>query len=168
MNFLKKFLKGFAFYLSICGMFGFALFIEEEAFQTVMFSVWQSVDCKDWKTVKEAIVIMESFQRQIDGINYVGGWLNPLCFISYSAYSKAEGHYIKALKVKTFANAPELFIGEKINFTFQPKTVERYRDKWALINGRLSVISSEPSTDQIEVTGKLTRDGERLVVENRQ
>ena len=125
---IKNFLMVLGFYITISGLSTFSLFICEEAFQTVMFATWASQDAQDWPTVKTGIDLMESMHSTLTIMNNCFGWIQPLAFISYRAYAQSEAYYIRALTSKVLANAPQLFVGERISFTFIPKSVTRRPD----------------------------------------
>ena len=167
-NKINTILKIFAVYLSVCGIFGFSMFIMEESQQVVMFSTWQSIDCNDWPTVKASIVMMEGFNKTLNFINYSGGWLNPLCFLSYRAYYKATAQYIHALRSKALAHAPELFVGEKVTLTIVPRSATPVEGGfWELRAGKLLILSMDGSLSERVVSGTLVSDQSRLVLDAR-
>ena len=162
---IKKIVAGFAFYLSLCGLFGFSLFIFEEAIQTTMFSTWQSADCQDWATVYESTKIMEGFCGTMRVINYIGGWINPLCYLSYGAYATATDQYIKASRAKILAHAPYLFISTTITITLQPPAPRasavwtiREDGAWVTTVGSITIISPTQIKPNTQITGLLSND----------
>jgi len=151
--------------LSILGLVSFTLFIFEEAFQTTMFGTWIAQDAANWGLCKEGSDIMHSINRSLKISNYAFGWIHPLAFLSYGAYAKSADYYIKSLRIKSFVNAPELFIGEEMEFFFQPKQVERTPEGVKLINGKVAVILNEiPESRAFWVKGKVEFDGEYFVI----
>lgn len=139
--FLKEFPKWFGLYLALAGLITFNLFILEEAFQTCMFGSWPAADVGEWRVVKRNLKTMEGLHDTLVVTNYVGGWINPFAFVSYSGYAKAEREYMDGLRAKVFANAPELFAGEKVTTAFVPNEEERLGGAWLLRNGRVSVLA---------------------------
>lgn len=167
---LKKFIvafpKWFAVYLSVASIFGFGCFILEESFQTEMFSVWLSVPQEEWKNVKRTIDLMEKTRTTLVVVNNIGGWINPIGYVSYASYAEAERIYIDALKSKCFANAPELFDGEVVRFYFRPNEIEYAKDHLILRNGKMAVRSMEDFQSQ-EVTGKVELENGKVIVDAR-
>jgi hypothetical protein len=158
---LTSFPKWFAVYLGIVGLFSFNCFILEEAFQTVMFSTWQAFDAREYRLVKRSLATMEKARTTLVIVNNVGNWLNPFGWVAYNAYADAEQEYIDAVRAKLFANAPELFDGETITFTFRPQESEPADRGMAYRNGQIIVLAmKEPSI----VTGKvMTKNGNVIV-----
>lgn len=165
---LKRVAAAFAVYLSVCGLFGFSLFICEESIQTVMFSVWQSYDCQDWDTAYESTEIMAGFCSTMKVINYIGGWINPLAYISYSAYGKATDQYIKASRAKILAHAPRLFVDKPISFTLLSKSWEANADgSWQTNTGKILVLARKPLPVHSLVQGILVDKEGSLVLDLR-
>lgn len=162
--FLKGFPKWFGLYLGLTGLVTFNLFIMEEAFQTVMFGTWAAKDAKEWRLVKKATVTMEGMLATLTTMNYIGGWMNPFGFIAYKAYAQAEREYIDSLRAQVFANAPELFEGEIMTFTFVPGETEYDTDTIKMKNGQLIVWAREQKP---VMTGKVKVEGDYVVVDAR-
>ena len=161
---LQAFPKWFGLYLGLTGLITFNLFIMEEAFQTVMFSTWAAKDAKEWRLVKRSTETMEAFRTTLIVMNGLGGWMNPFCYVSYNAYAKSEREYIDALRAQVFANAPELFAGEKTTFSFIEQETEYEGDFMKLRNGALTVMTK---TKKAVYTGKVTVDGDQIIVDAR-
>ena len=117
---LKRWLSYALILISFWGLLTFSLFIHEEAIQTAMFGTWPAQDAGDWELVLEGVDLMGSINLSMKIINYSVGWLQPLAFFSYRAYSKSTDFYIKGLKAKAFARAPEAFHGRTVEFKFTP------------------------------------------------
>jgi hypothetical protein len=165
---IKKLLTKTATIIAIMGVIGFSLFITEEAYQCTQFGTWQAIAANDWPLVMEGVHIMESINSLTKTINYTVGWLNPLSFFSYRAYSQAADYYVKALSARAFANAPELFVNKQVSFSFIPGEIRKLgNDKFKLISGKLGVITLiEPtSRDPIAVTGILIKKDNVLLVD---
>ena len=114
-------LSFFTVYLALCGLVSFSLFILEESMQTAMFGIWPAQDAKDWQTVKAGADFIRTTNRTMTFINWAVGWIQPLSFVSYRTYSKAADIYVQGVHAKTFANAPELFAGERVSLLFTPE-----------------------------------------------
>lgn len=163
---LKNFPKWFGLYLGLCGLWGFSCFIAEEAIQTAIFSVWQSIPCEEWRLVKHSITTMEAARTTMLTINNLGGQINPFAYYSYQAYGATSKEYIEALKARTFANAPELFKDETVTFTFNPSETEPMDGYFILKNGRVSVIALTEQIPQV-VTGKVQIINKRITIDLR-
>lgn len=158
---LKNFPKWFGLYLGLCGLWGFSCFIAEEAFQTVQFASWGAFEAKEYRLIKREIGTQEKLRTTLQTINNIGGWLNPFGWYAYQGYVDAEREWIDATKAKLFANAPEVFAGEIVTFTFIPQE-EEPGDKYNYYrNGRITVISNkiEPI-----VTGRVTVDSNNMII----
>jgi len=163
-KFLKEFPKWFGLYLGIAGLITFNLFILEEAFQTALFSSWPAADVQEWRLVKRTIGVMEKLHTTLVWSNNIGGWVNPFAYVAYSGYAKSEELYIDALKAKVFANAPELFDGEIVTFTFFPQEEEVLDGYSVFRNGRLNVIATKIDKT---VTGKVKVYDEKVFIDAR-
>jgi hypothetical protein len=170
MNFLSKFasywkafLTGFGIYLSIVGFFGFSLFICEEAIQTIMFSTWQAQDVNRWETVMESTSMMETINHKMVFMNNMGGWLNPMMWVSYDAYSDATNQYIKSLRQKIFANEPQYLNGHNVYFEFMPKKYiyDENSREYNLYNNKICVVISEQTSDKylVEMVQQMVKSG---------
>ena len=153
-------------YISIVGLITFSLFILEEAIQTVMFGTWAAQDAKRWDTVKQGADLMEKFTN----IGRVITWcavIQPLAFISYRAYFESSDYYIDALRSKAMANAPDLFIDEKVTMRFKPLEARKNENGfWIGKSGRMQVqYETKPLMTVHSVTGILTRiDSKYLLI----
>jgi hypothetical protein len=129
-------------YITIAGLVTFSLFILEESFQTVMFGTWSAQDAKRWDIVKMGCDLMDKTARTIHLLNYTLGWIQPIAFISYRFYAISSSYYVKSLRAKCFAYAPELFEGEKVSFNFTPDTFETLDDSSILAtSGKIGVFT---------------------------
>jgi hypothetical protein len=164
----RWFLVAIATYISITGLVTFSLFIHEEAIQTTMFGTWPAQDAGRWDVVKEGVGIMEGINRSMRIINYVGGWIQPLAFISYGNYAKATDYYTKALKAKTMAHAPQLFIGENVDIEL-PVNEARIIDGGLEARNGAIIIRFRPDqrAPVIRVQGKLEMVGNVPMVDIR-
>ncbi len=72
---------------------GFALFMYEEALQTVMFATWQAPGADRTALAASYRAILNAGWSTL----YVAGWLNPLAWGPYQAYFRsAEEWYVNA------------------------------------------------------------------------
>ena len=167
MERLRLVLWVFGLYLGVAGSITFTLFIHEEAIQTATWGTWPAADVKDWKTVRAGIATIRSINRSMKTINYICGWIQPLAFISYRKYGQATDYYIEGITSKVFANAPELYIGEEIEFNFRPNRSERLADgNCAYRFGKITV-AAECKTrlnNIMSVKGTVTEKNGRLFV----
>lgn len=165
-KFLKEFPKWFGLYLGLCGLVFFNLFIFEEAQQQVIFSTWSSKSAGDWHLIKETIPLLEKINNTSSTINKYFGWINPIGYLAYDAYNKAEDEEIKSLKALVFANTPELFIGENIEFSFSPSEIEPANGYFILKNGRISILSLHENISQ-RIIGKIQVVDQNIIVDLR-
>ena len=156
---IKRILAIFAIYLSIAGLATFSLFIFEEAFQTVMFGTWPAQDAKRWDVVLDGTDLMEKITTTMKVVNYSVGWIQPLAFISYGAYANSATFYIKALRTKVLAHAPELMEGRKVEIRFVVKSMTKDGDEFIISNGGIKIRSKKRLKGTIKMTGILKRTG---------
>lgn len=139
---ITTFPKWFGLYLGLCGLVTFNCFILEEGFQTVMFSSWSSFDAREYRLIKREIQTLRGLQFALNVMNNIGGWLNPFGWVAYRGYVNAEEEYIHAMDAKLFANAPELYNGEIVTFTFTPQEEEPGDNGLSYYhNGKITVVS---------------------------
>lgn len=164
MTKITKVLKILLLYISVVGIITFSLFILEESFQTIMFGTWAAQDAGDWQTVKDGLTLMKSVNTTAIYLNNFVGWIQPLAFLSYKAYSKSANYYIAALQSKILAHAPELFINEQITFYFTPTKQTRLKSgEIRASSGKIYVyLPSQRINTIYRLSGKLVRDGEKL------
>jgi len=156
--------KWIGIYLGLVGLFSFNCFILEESFQTVMFGSWSAFDAREYRLIKREIQTMEGLRTTLKVVNNVGGWLNPFGWVAYNGYVNAEREYIDALRAKLFANAPEVFHGDVVSFSFVPQE-EEPQDGYSLYkNGRITVAAK---TLQPVVTGRVTVNGQQVLIDAR-
>lgn len=168
INRTKAILWILSIYISIAGLVTFSLFISEEAFQTTMFGTWPAKDAQRWDIVKSGVNLMGKINTQSKIINYGAGWIQPLAFMSYRAYSKSADYYIESLSAEILAHSPELFLGERVKFEFTPRELS-FTDNGRYIarNGNLGVISSSELTlSRIKADGILKMGQGCFVVEH--
>lgn len=163
-KFLTAFPKWFGLYLGLVGLVFFNLFILEEAQQQVVFSTWNAKTANDWPLIKKSITLLQQIHNTSETINKYGGWINPLGYLAYDAYNQAEIQQIKSLKSMVFANAPELFAGEIVTFTFIPQEEEPADGYTIYRNGVINVMTKELKP---VVTGRLTAKDGQITIDAR-
>ena len=166
MSKLKFILAIMMLYISVAGLVTFSLFIHEEAIQTAMFGTWPAKDINRWDLVMDGANLMGKINTSAKIINYTVGWIQPLAFFSYRAYSKATDFYIESIEAEAFAHDPKLFIGRNVEFKFYPKKLEETGDgRWMAVNGKLVVIfDKQPALGAMRVEGKLIKYKNYLAV----
>ena len=165
---IKSIITTIAVYLAVVGCVTFACFILEEATQVTIFGTWPAKSAQNWELVLEGCDLVQSINTTLKVINYGIGWIQPLAFLSYKCYATGTDYYVKALKSQAFANAPEVFIGRNVRFTFTPRTIQSEKDYVRLINRRIHVIADTvPETESIVVSGVLKQDGKLFIIDIR-
>lgn len=149
---IERGFKLLGYYLAICGLVTFSLFIMEEAFQTTMFGTWPAQDAGDWILVKQDIEVMEFINERMKTTNKYFGWVQPFGWLAYDSYGKAGDQYIKGVKAKAMAHQPDVFENEIVEVTLIPKSWE---DGW-LGGGKVKVQGTPEQIGQrIRVKGVL-------------
>ena len=164
MQKIKTALQMIAIVISLMGISTFSLFIQEEAFQTIMFGSWPAQDAKEWRLVKKATVMMDSVTWSIKWTNRIFGWIQPLGFVAYGAYWKSAEFYTEGLRAKVFAFCPECFDGEEVEFTFRPQRI----DNGEGISNNLVVeypAEHPPGLDPVVIRGMVRAEGDRVRVQ---
>jgi len=142
------------------GSVGFFCFILEEAFQTIMFSTWQSIDVGQWKTVAQACDLMEQDCKIMKWTLYTVGWINPLALISYRQYARAGDHYIKALRCKIAIHAPEELIGKTVALSVTAGKIEVLDYGYRIHGGQLCILVDQiPTQKRLHIKGKIKMHG---------
>ena len=139
-----SFLKYFSVYLAMAGLVTFSLFMVEESFQCVQFGTWAAQDAKRWDIVMEGVELMEKTTKTLNIINYSFGYIQPLSWFAYRAYSKSSKYYTRCLESLVFAHAPWLLDGRSIEFDFKPKIVKKSNtnpDIFIYENGKIIIRS---------------------------
>ena len=97
---------------------------------------------------------------------YSVGWLQPLAFLSYRSYAKSTDFYIKSLKAKAFARAPEAFHGKTVEFNFTPTRVMKEPGVIKLINRNIIVlVDKEPRYMRLHIKGKVRVEGRIIFID---
>lgn len=159
-------LGAMALYISICGLVTFSLFIIEESIQTAMFGTWQAIDAKDWHTVKFGCDRIGNANQLLKTLNYSLGWIQPLSFFAYRAYGQATDAYLQGLEARIFANAPELFAGQRLAISFTPREIREAPEGYRHINRRIIFLSKHkhPVGSACRVTGLVSVQDNKIIV----
>jgi hypothetical protein len=163
----KAILSVLAIYISVTGLVTFSLFICEEAIQCAMFGTWPAQDAKDWELVRFGCERMRDANTLMKTINYSLGWIQPMAFLAYRAFSESTDSYIQSLEARIFANAPEIFHGKTMTFAFTPQTVAETPDGlFSHINHRLRFLSQTklPTGRVKRVTGTISTEGDQVII----
>jgi hypothetical protein len=162
----KVILSVLALYISFSGLVTFSLFILEESIQTAMFGTWPAQDAKDWEVVKFGCERIRDANWALKAVNYSLGWIQPLAFVAYRSYGKSTDIYIQGLEARIFANAPELFAGREMSFSFTPEAKRDSPEGTLHINRNLTFISrrSYPAGVRHRLTGTVSVDGNRIII----
>ena len=164
----EKFFNGLKWYLAFCGLITFSMFILEESLQTTTFGIWPAKNAKAWANVKRGLDLMDKINTTLKIINYSVGWIQPLAFISYGAYTEASDSFINGSIAEVLANEPELYLNCKVAVDFVPKKIESLEDgTWLAVNGRMAAkVKIQPTIGEaIHVEGVLRKLNDRLVIE---
>jgi len=151
-------LAAIATILSIMGLITFALFILEEAMQTIMFGTWAAQDAGDWALVLAGCETNRKINRTLKIVNYSVGWIQPFAFIAYRSYGEAMDFYIEALERKILRREPGLFIGKELTLTVQPVNHKKLAGEYLIrTKSNLLVLSTEQLRRGQEVSGIITK-----------
>ncbi|MCK8600087.1 hypothetical protein [Desulfoferrobacter suflitae] len=162
----KVIVSTLAVYISTAGLVTFSLFILEESIQTAMFGTWPAQEAKDWAVVQFGCDRIRDANRALKLMNYTLGWIQPLAFLAYKSYGESTDIYIQGLEAKIFANAPELFAGRAVTFSFNPQSVTTSSEGFHHVNRRIHVVSPTKLQPGIQhrVTGRVTVAGNQLII----
>lgn len=158
--------KWFGLYLGINGLIFFNLFIFEEAQQQIIFSSWSVKDTQEWPLLKTSVDLLQDIHKTSRTINNYFGWINPIGYMAYNAYNKAEITQINSIRTMLFAQAPELLAGESITFTFRPAEKERVEDYWRMKNNMITVLATDDFDSRI-ITGKVAVIDKQVIIDAR-
>jgi len=156
MKYLKKFLEYFKIWMMIAGTIGFCLFILEEASQIATFSTFMSKNNQDYELVLAASDLMEYNNNVILTLNKYIGWINPLGYISYNQYAKAQRIYSDACVLLVLRNQPELLNGRTIEIDFTPKEIVNQANNYLYRNGKIAIVSEKlKPLESMHIKGKV-------------
>jgi len=165
---LTTILKLLFAYIALCGLVMFPCFILEEAFQTTMFGTWPAQDAKNYNLVLKGCDLMRGINTTLKIVNYGFGWIQPLAFLSYRAYSHSADYYVSGLEHKVLAHAPEEFVGREIEFEFVPSKIIQDEDGIKLVHNRIQIIVDKmPDGDRVVIRGVVeVRNGRIVIIAN--
>ncbi len=127
-----------------------------------MFGSWGAFQAREYRLIKREIATQEKLRTTLQIVNNIGGWLNPFGWFAYQGYVDAEREWIDATKAKLFAEAPEIFVGEIVTFTFQPQEQEIADGYNIYRNGNLEIHTAGNITPA--VTGKVKVENGKVIV----
>jgi len=144
--------------LSIMGLITFALFILEEAMQTIMFGTWAAQDAGDWALVMAGCTSNRKINRTLKIVNYSVGWIQPFAFVAYKSYGEAMDFYIEALERKVLKREPGLFLGRTLKINVQPVNHRKTADGY-LVKTKTGLLILSPKVLEAneEVSGIITQ-----------
>lgn len=152
-------------YIALCGLILFPAFISEEAIQVAIWGTWPAQDAKNWALVLNGCDLIKNINRSLKIINYSAGWIQPLAFISYRAFSKATDYYITGLEHKVLAHAPEEFAGRKIEFVFVPRKIIQDKDGIKLVHGNIQILVDKyPEGGKVKIRGTVMMEKGQVVI----
>jgi hypothetical protein len=133
-----------------------------------MFGTWPAKDTRQWHLVLTGANLMQKINWTEKRINATMGWIQPLAFFSYISHTKAVDYYVKTLKTEVLVNAPELMIGEQVEFYFKPRKIEiDSTGRRLAINGKIAVqVSAKTKLDTMKIAGYVIKEGNYLIISN--
>jgi hypothetical protein len=143
-------------YFAIIGLFGFALFICEEAIQSIQFANFSCKDSGRYDMMKENLEKIEQINGTIKLLNGWLMWLNPIQKWAYADYALATDRYLETIHTLVMAMDPGLYAGELITFPFYYKRVKEYDNYKTLTTGLLSVdvpLDFDITGNPVDITG---------------
>jgi hypothetical protein len=131
-----------------------------------MFGTWPAKDAQQWELVMVGTDLMTSINTTATYINYGIGWIQPLAFFSYRAYSKSVVYYVKATQLQVFVHEPQLLMGRYIEVDFRPRKIEHKADgRYLALNGKLGVyVKSNQKVDMMHVKGYVKKEGHLIII----
>ena len=77
--------------LMCLGIFTFPLFILNEATRVAVWATWQA-DNQNLHILKEGVRVIRTINNTSKTINRLGGWLHPISYQSYKAFTNATDY----------------------------------------------------------------------------
>lgn len=156
-------LKVFYFYLAFVGIFGFALFISEEACQVIMWGSFAAQNANRYDLLKSNCKAIDKISQTSRWINNKFMWINPFQYWSYGAFLDGNQLYVNSIQALIMANEPGLYIGEIVNISFKYETYTAAQNGLSVVqNDRIKIIlNAEPKTNPVHVTGVVEADPDR-------
>lgn len=162
---VRKILMMIMTYLFIVSTATFACFICEEAGQVFIWSTWPAKDAGRWDLVKHGLEGIRNTRRTLDAVNYTFGWLNPFAFVSYRAFALSMDAYEKSLMANILAKAPEVYLGETVEFEFTAARLIKTKEGIRLTGGGIVVwINSEVKPGKFKVKATVEERNSRPAI----
>jgi len=154
------FLKTLFAYLAFVGIFGFSLFIMEEASQVIMWANFSATDQHRFDLVKKNCEAIKRINQYGRTLNKYAGWLNPFQMMAYDAFHDGTDLYADTLLQQALAGDPSLFIGEKISVQINWISYEKQISGKVRLSARTFSCDVEdiPKSKTIAVTGVISVD----------
>ena len=164
VNKIRIFLQCFYFYLAFIGIFGFSLFIIEEAQQINCWAVFAASDSNRTDLILKNCQVIEELNHGAKWINKYFMWINPFQKYSYSAWHKSVDVYLETQRAYVLAKSPELFIGQEITMDFRYDSYKPGKNNlFILKNKKVKIITKKiPENLVIKVSGTVQPDPEVL------
>ena len=159
----KTVLNGVLAYLTIIGVVSFSLFLFEESAQMLSFANFSASDTKRYDLMKTNLNIMSDIMDTAESMNRLLYVLNPFQYKAYKAYVIATRAYISTLEGEILANAPELYINEKISMAFKPDSYSAAQNNLFIAENRSIkvILRQAPASKTIQVTGTAQADPDK-------
>jgi len=159
----KTVLNGVLAYLTIIGVISFSLFLFEESAQMLSFANFSASDTKRYDLMKTNLNIMSDIMDTAESMNRLLYILNPFQHKAYKAYVLATRAYISTLEGEILANAPELYINEKISMAFKPDSYSAAQNNLFIAENRSIkvILRQAPASKTIQVTGMAQADPDK-------
>ena len=159
----KTVLNGVLAYLTIIGVISFSLFLFEESAQMLSFANFSASDTKRYDLMKTNLNIMSDIMDTAESMNRLLYILNPFQHKAYKAYVLATRAYISTLEGEILANAPELYINEKISMAFKPDSYSAAQNNLFIAENRSIkvILRQAPASKTIQVTGTAQVDPDK-------
>jgi len=152
-------------FLLILGIWTFPLFICNEATRVAVWATWQA-DNSELYILQEGIDVIRAINKTSKLINYSGGWLHPISFQGYRAFTHATDYWLLTAESRILSHDPKLMDGRTVQFMFRPRTIESTTEGVLLINDKVRVkVKTIPDVDVVWVKGQCKWTGAYLLVE---
>lgn len=152
--------------LTVLGIVTFTLFIFEEATQMVVYGTWAADKAKDFKLQLKGVRVVETLNSQVKWINNGIGWIHPFAFFSYRGWADATDYWIEAQHARLFAQAPEIYAGQKVKVNVTPERIDHLEDGIVILTaGQLTVITKERDlSPPVLVEGTAKMENGRIIL----
>lgn len=160
VNKILGFVKVFYFYLAFVGIFGFSLFIAEEAMQVCMWGNFAAQDAGRYDLIKNNIETIGKTNEIFQKINDSCMWINPFQYWGYGAWSDGTDAYVASMQGLILAKEPSLYTSERISMNFKWDSYKRGKNGfYVAVNGKVKVILNfEPKKKTLAISGVVSID----------